>query len=197
MKLDLSLPSVGTAYANRLLAQPGVFDDQAKTYRIIQGIATVKKKNKDGVLFDPAGARYELPVPLIWRHDWAIPLGRVTAIKVTPAGLWFEGRLADGCLEWSERCWEHLKYGRVPAVSLMGWNLPPYTGQWNLFEISLCEEGACDEALIRVVKSVLNPNIVYLDNRKRETIHLDARNNVEPSDLRRRSMVSVQTAMSV
>jgi hypothetical protein len=112
----------------------------------------------------------------------------VTAIKATPAGLWFEARLADGRLEWAERCWAHVKAGRVPAVSLMGWNLPPYIGQWNLFEISLCEEGACDEALIHVVKSTPDPSIVYLDGRARETIHRDARNNVAPSDLSHRSL---------
>jgi hypothetical protein len=184
MELDLSLPSVGTAYANRLLAQPGVFDDRAKFRRIIQGIATTKKRNRNGRIFEPEGARYEIPTPLIWRHDWSIPLGRVTAIKVTLAGLWFEARLADGRLEWADRSWGHLKAGRVPAVSVHGWDIPPYDeGRWNLFEISLCEEGACAGALIQVVKSVLNPHIVYLDGRGRETIHQDVRNNVEPSDL--------------
>lgn len=184
---DLSLPSVGAAYANRLLAENGVFNDHAQFRRIIQGIATTKKRNKNGGIFEPEGAQWEIPTPLIWRHDWSIPLGRVTAIKATPAGLWFEARLADGRLEWAERCWEHVKAGLVPAASVFGWNLPPYTGQWNLFEISLCEEGACDEALIHVVKTVTRLGITYIDGRARETIHRDTRNNVESSDLRRPS----------
>jgi hypothetical protein len=180
VELDLKLPSIGAAYANRVLAQPGVFDDRATTRRIIQGIATVKKQNRNGRTFDPAGARFELPTPLVWRHDWTIPLGGVTAMKVTPAGLWFEARLADGRLEWADRCWDHCKAGRVPAVSVHGWGIPPYdAGRWNLFEISLCEEGACADALIHVVKSVLNPRVVYLDNRKRETVHRDARPSMQ------------------
>jgi hypothetical protein len=192
MELDLSLPSVGAAYANKMLAQPGVFDDRARFRRIVQGIATTKKRNKNGGIFAPEGAQWEIPTPLIWRHDWAIPLGRVTAIKATPAGLWFEARLIDGRLEWADRSWGYLKDGRVPAVSVHGWGIPPYDeGRWNLFEISLCEEGACGGALIHVVKSGLTPAVVYLDGRPRETIHRDIRKNVAPSDLGRRFVPGV------
>lgn len=176
MEFDISLPSVGAAYANKLLAQPGVFDDLAHDRRIIQGIAATKKMKMYGAPFDPGGARCDLPIPLLFTHDWKFPCGRVTAIKTTLAGLWFEARIIDAGLEWAERCWGHLKAGRLPDVSIQSWPMPPHDWSlWSLFEISICQDGACPDALIHVVKSVLNPRIVYLDGRPRETIYRDIR----------------------
>ena len=187
MELDLSLPSVGAAYANKMLAQPGVFDDRANLRRIITGICTTNRENKNGRVFDPESALiFDMPIPLLFNHDWRIPVGRVTKLKPTPEALFFEARIVDGVLPWAQKCWEHLRSGDLPAVSVKGWG----HDRWRLFEISVCEAGACHGATVHTVKSVLNQHIVYLDGRPRETIHRDAR----PSSLKCGAPTSAQSA---
>ena len=172
MELNLSLPSVGAAFANKMLAQPGVFDDRATLRRIIAGVATTNRRNENGRVFDPESALiFDMPIPLLFNHDWKIPCGRVTKVKPTPEALFFEARVIDGVLPWAQKCWEHLKSGDLPALSVHGWG----QDRWRLFEISVCEVGACPGAIIHTVKSALNPHIAYLDGRPRETIHWDAR----------------------
>jgi hypothetical protein len=177
-------PTLGAAFANAMLASPGVFDD-SRDRRIIQGICTTGKVNSNGVIFDPAGAKFDLPLPLIFNHAWSVPCGRVTKIQVRPDGLFFEARIIDGRLAWSYKCWQDIKAGRVPAVSVHGWNIPPYVGEWQLQEVSLCEVGACPGALIHVAKTVVRPGVVRIVGPK-ETVHRDIRATLNPSDFCRR-----------
>src|ERR1022692_4250214 len=115
------LPSVGAAHANAMLSSPGVFEKRGGPRRIIQGIATSKRMNKNGRVFDPEGAICYLPIPLLWAHDWEEPVGRVTAVKATPQGLFFEARIIDGGLRWAHEFWAHLKSGAYSRVSVSGW----------------------------------------------------------------------------
>lgn len=177
------MPTAGAEYANSVLDLPGVFDNRARFRRIVQGVATTKHRNNNGHIFDPTGATCELPGLLLWNHDWRTPVGRVTAIKATPEGLFFEARIIDGVLSWAELCWWHLQTGAIPAVSVRGKSLPPYKdNRWVCFEISLCEQGACANATVHVVKSVLSPGIVSLDDRPRDVIHRDIRRSVPAGD---------------
>lgn len=122
-----------------------------------------------------------MPLPLLYGHDWDAPCGQVTKVTIaeTKVALWFEARIVDGGLPWAQEVWGHLKSGRLPAVSVFSNFLYPCTDRpdWELQEISVCEDGACDDALIHVVKSVAKPGIVFAD-RPREIIHRDVRKGI-------------------
>ena len=183
MERDLSLPSMGRAYADELLAQRGVFDDGSMVRRYIEGVCTSDRENARGRVFSPAGATAELPIPLLFSHNWDLPIGRVVELQITPRGLWFRARIADAKLEWAQTIWESLTSGRIAAVSVFGWDLPPYDGKWALFEVSACAKGACPDATIDIVRSEVH-GVTYLDGR-RATIHRQTNKHVEPSHRRR------------
>jgi hypothetical protein len=162
MPRDFSPPIKDASYANYMLARPDTFDNRAG-HRIIEGIASSKKADVDGHFFDPLRARFELPLPLLWAHDWEQPVGRVIGVKATPDYLFFKARVIDGGLPWAQEIWSDLVSGRVQAVSVLGQG---NFHRWNLLEISLCEQGADPDAFVDVVKSLLPPGVVRLDGAK-------------------------------
>ena len=180
MELDFSLPGAATAVANELLSLPGAFDANAD-YKIIEGIATTEAENMNRRVFGPAGAIVSLPVPLLFDHDWEIPVGVVTEAKVTPDGLFFRARVIDGRFRWAPQCWTDLKTGRIAGVSVYGSGGGSY--KWNLYEITVCQVGANRDAWIDLVKTVIRPRgrVYYFgETRQREIIHRDTRKTVRP-----------------
>jgi len=63
--------------------------------RIIEGLATTPASDRRGDVMEPGGAQFTLPMPLLWQHDQARPVGEVTAARVTPEGIRITAKFAQ------------------------------------------------------------------------------------------------------
>src|SRR5262245_43673506 len=63
--------------------------------RTLIGIATTPSPDRMHDVVEPEGAQFKLPLPLLWQHDSAQPIGHVTHAKVTKAGIEITARLAN------------------------------------------------------------------------------------------------------
>ena len=62
--------------------------------RVIEGIASTPSPDRMGDIVNPMGAKFELPLPLLWQHDHASPIGHVVEAKATKDGITFKAKLA-------------------------------------------------------------------------------------------------------
>jgi HK97 family phage prohead protease len=53
----------------------------------ITGLATTPTPDRLGDIIDPMGAKFALPLPLLWQHDSRSPIGNVTNAKATKSGI--------------------------------------------------------------------------------------------------------------
>lgn len=67
------------------------FDDDQ---RVIEGVATTPTPDRVGDIVEPKGAEFKLPLPLLWQHNSAQPVGWVEDAKVTDAGISVRARFA-------------------------------------------------------------------------------------------------------
>jgi HK97 family phage major capsid protein/HK97 family phage prohead protease len=91
--------------------------------RTFSGFATTPELDRQGHIVDPAGVRFRNPLPLLWHHDQARPVGTATLYPPTPEGIPFEARLptiaAPGALrDRIEEAWESIRAGLVTGVSI-------------------------------------------------------------------------------
>src|SRR5262245_54314257 len=91
--------------------------------RVIEGIATTPTPDRLGDIVDPMGARFKLPMPLLWHHDSRKPVGLVTFAKPTKAGIPFKATIEKtsepGTLkDRLDEAWQSVKLGLVRAVSI-------------------------------------------------------------------------------
>lgn len=94
-------------------------DDQM----LLTGIATTPSTDRMGDIVEPKGAKFVLPMPLLWQHDAKAPIGTVTAAKVTPAGIAITAQLAKGAQsavlkERVAEAWDSIKLGLVRGFSI-------------------------------------------------------------------------------
>jgi HK97 family phage major capsid protein/HK97 family phage prohead protease len=91
-----------------------VDDDQ----RIIDGIASTPSPDRIGDILEPKGATFALPLPLLWQHNAAEPIGHVTHAKVTADGIAIRAQLAKGVLPRIDEAWALIKSGLVRGLSV-------------------------------------------------------------------------------
>lgn len=140
------------------------FDDENKT---IEGIASTPTPDRMNDIVDPMGAKFAIPMPLLWQHDARQPVGLVTFAKATKKGIPFRAELAnvqeEGTLKTRiDEAWQSIKYGLVRAVSI-GFNALKYAfledggiefQEWEWLELSLVTIPANSEAVITTVKQI-------------------------------------------
>jgi HK97 family phage prohead protease len=141
-------------------------DDQ----RVIEGIASTPTPDRMGDIVDPMGAKYALPMPLLWQHNHDEPIGLVEFAKPNKDGIPFKARLADPAKFTSEavrerliEAWESIKNGLVRAVSI-GFRPIEYAfienggglhfKEWEWLELSAVTIPAQAEATISTIKSI-------------------------------------------
>jgi HK97 family phage major capsid protein len=91
--------------------------------REITGIATTPTPDRAGEVMDPLGADFTLPLPLLWQHSQAAPVGEVLAAEVTPAGIAITARFAQvaepGALQDRlNEAWQTVKARLVRGLSI-------------------------------------------------------------------------------
>lgn len=135
--------------------------------RIIEGIASTPSTDRMGDIVNPLGAKFNLPLPLLWQHQHDKPVGHVVEAEATAAGIKFKAKLAKteehGQLkDLLDFAWQSIKMKLVAAVSI-GFSPIKYAflkeggiefDEWDWYELSAVTIPAQAEATITTVKSI-------------------------------------------
>lgn len=165
-QLKPSLPQLiakdGPAPSQKAFSQfeTKTLDDSSRT---LKGIASTPKPDRVGDTVIPAGIQFKTPVPLLWHHDPRKPIGTVTKMTVTEAGVAVEAQIAPaGTAPYIDEAYSLIKAGLVPGLSI---GIRPIDAQFNkstggflikaceLFEISAVTIPANANAAIQTIKS--------------------------------------------
>lgn len=155
------MDKMGRAYS--FIEIKAVNEDQ----RIIEGIATTPTPDRVGDTVNPLGAKFALPLPLLWQHFHDQPIGHVEMAKPTADGIPFRAKVESlaepGVLkDRLDEAWQSLKLKLVRAVSI-GFRPIKYAflsdggveyDEWEWLELSCVTVPAQAEATITTVKSI-------------------------------------------
>ena len=145
--------------------------------RTITGIATTPTPDRQGHIFEPLGASYTNPLPLLLHHDTKLPVGRVTLQRATAAGITFTATLPTitepGPLQSRvDEAWQSIKAGILMGVSVGFRILEAVPGRkgsetFNLTKTEICELSlvtvpANMDCTIHTVKSLDSPYLAAL-----------------------------------
>lgn len=135
--------------------------------RIIEGVASTPTPDRMGDIVEPMGAKFALPLPLLWQHDSGQPIGEVFFAKPTKDGIPFKAKLTQitdpGTLkDRLDEAWQSIKSGLVKAVSIGfrdlahevlrdgGWRFT----EWEWLELSAVTIPANPDATITQIRSL-------------------------------------------
>lgn len=134
--------------------------------RIIRGVASTPNTDRHGDKVLAEGAKFTLPIPLLWQHNHDQPIGSVVAARVVDGQIEIEAKLAkvDAPSQLAarlEEAWQSIKNGLVRGLSI-GFRPIKYAfiedsegvefTEWDLFEISCVTIPANSEASITQIK---------------------------------------------
>ena len=91
--------------------------------REIEGIATTPCADRGGDIVECDGAEFTLPIPLLWQHGQADPIGEVYDAQVTPTGIHIKARFGHvdepGALrDRLDYAWQTVKSRLVRGLSI-------------------------------------------------------------------------------
>ena len=136
--------------------------------RLIEGIASTPKPDRYEDVVEPKGAKFSLPLPLLWQHRHGEPIGHVESAEITDEGIKVTARLAKiddpGKLkDRVDEAWQSIKSGLVRGLSIGFRALEdpePIKGSWGVLfkswewlELSAVTIPANVDASIATVKS--------------------------------------------
>lgn len=149
--------------AYSILTVKAVDEDQ----RTITGMATTPAPDRMGDIVEPAGAQYTLPIPLLWQHNSAQPIGQVIKAKVSKAGIEIVAQFAKidepgNLKERLDEAWQSVKAGLVRGLSI-GFRSLEHSEmedtwayrfiKWEWLELSAVTIPANAQASIQTIKS--------------------------------------------
>ena len=137
--------------------------------RTITGIASTVSPDRYGDVVEPSGAKFTLPLPLLWQHDMLQPIGSITKARVTDEGIEITAQVAapdpaapSQMAARLQEAWASIKSGLVRGLSI-GFRPIEYAfiegggthfTQWDLFEVSAVTVPANAECSIQTIKSL-------------------------------------------
>lgn len=135
--------------------------------RIIEGIASTPTPDRMGDIVNPMGAKFTLPLPLLWQHNHDEPIGHVIEAQLTPDGIPFKAKIAQSAepgklKDLLDFAWQSIKMKLVAAVSI-GFRPLEYAfienggirfDEWDWYELSAVTIPAQADATINMVKSI-------------------------------------------
>lgn len=141
------------------------FDDEQ---RIVEGIASTPSTDRAGDIVEPKGARFALPLPLLWQHQADTPIGHVISANVTDAGIHVTAKLAKTdqpgeTKNTLDKAWESIKLGLVRGLSIgfRATEVADIKGswgkrfvKWEWLELSAVTIPANADASITSIKSI-------------------------------------------
>jgi HK97 family phage major capsid protein/HK97 family phage prohead protease len=129
--------------------------------RIIEGIASSDMLDDHGTVLEPQGARYSLPLPLLWQHDAESPVGEVISAQVVGNQIRVRAQIrkiteAGAFKELTDKAWQGVKHrlvrgfsvGFIPRKQVKNRYI-----EWALRELSLVTIPSNSEATIQFVRS--------------------------------------------
>ncbi|MFK4823763.1 phage major capsid protein [Paenochrobactrum sp. BZR 588] len=135
--------------------------------RVIEGIASTPTADRMGDVVEPLGAKFALPMPLLWQHNANQPVGHVEFAEPTEKGIPFKARVVKvdepGTLkDRTDEAWQSVKLGLVSAVSIgfrsLSYEIMKEGGlrfkEWEWLELSLVTVPANADATITTIKSI-------------------------------------------
>lgn len=124
-------------------------DEEKRTFT---GVASTPNQDRSKDIMIPKGAKFQLPMPLLFHHDMRQPIGHVTEAKVTEKGIEVtlhipeikeDGRLKERVNE----AYQSLKYDLVKGLSvgfIPNWDQAEMIkgggiqfAEWEWYELSL------------------------------------------------------------
>lgn len=136
--------------------------------RIITGIANTPSTDRDDDILEPTGAKFNLPIPLLWQHNHNQPIGEVIQATVSDKGIEIVAKIAKiderGTLkDRIDEAWQSIKSGLVKCLSVgfkikeysyleNSWGL--YIKEWEWYELSVVTVPANGDAVITSVKQI-------------------------------------------
>jgi len=129
--------------------------------REFEGIATTSAEDDHGTVVEPSGARFKLPIPLLWQHDQKTPVGEITEAQLRGDEWWVKGHIAKvsepgKVKDATDQAWHSIKYKLVRGLSI-GFNVIKEKGkkfiEWAWRELSLVTIPSNQEASIVSVRS--------------------------------------------
>jgi HK97 family phage major capsid protein/HK97 family phage prohead protease len=143
--------------------------------REIDGIATTPSTDRRGDIVECGGALFTLPLPLLWQHNQAEPVGEVVDAQVTPTGIRIKARFAKveepGALrDRLDTAWQSVKarlvrglsIGFTPIEAVPVKKSEPYGSQhikrWQWAELSAVTIPMNQEATITNIKAASGPH---------------------------------------
>lgn len=127
----------------------------------IIGIASTPTPDRMDDIVLPTGAKYRLPIPLLWQHNHSDPIGEVVEAKITAKGIEVVAKVALGVTDDIDRYWKLMKAGLVRGLSIgfRGLKVAQIEGSWGVefqewewLELSAVTIPANAEASIATVK---------------------------------------------
>lgn len=151
--------------------------------RIIEGIASTPTTDRMGDIVEPKGMQIDLPIPLLWQHDHAQPIGQVTYAKADKNGVNIRAQLANisepGQLkDLLDFAWQSIKANLVRGLSIGFRSIEQadIEGTWGthylkteLLELSAVTVPANAEASITQIKSI-DQKILAASGKKVSTV---------------------------
>lgn len=147
--------------------------------RTITGIASTPTSDRANDVMDPAGAKFTLPMPLLWQHDPYQPIGQITKAKVTDQGIEITASLQKSddsmpsqMIARLEEAWASIKSGLVRGLSI-GFRGIEYSFlddggikflSWDLMEVSAVTIPCNAECTIQMIKSFSQQERAALGN---------------------------------
>ncbi len=136
--------------------------------RVITGIATSASTDRMGDVVEPSGAKFTLPIPLLWQHDSKQPIGEVYAAKATKNGIEISARIAKtdipGLLkDRLDLAWQSIALKLVRGLSIGFQSLEEaydktsggfHFLQWEWLELSAVTIPANSDASISTIKAL-------------------------------------------
>lgn len=127
----------------------------------ITGVASTPATDRMDDVVVPTGAKYNLPIPLLWQHNHGDPIGEVVEATVTDKGIEIVAKVALGVTDEIDRYWKLIKAGLVRGLSIgfRGLEVSQIEGTWGVkfnewewLELSAVTIPANAEASIATVK---------------------------------------------
>ncbi|HEI8439803.1 TPA: HK97 family phage prohead protease [Acinetobacter baumannii] len=146
--------------------QVKAFDEEK---RVFTGIASTPTPDKAKDVLISTGAKFTLPMPLLFHHDHEKPIGKVISADVTKKGIEVQIELPEieeeGALkERVDEAFQSLKYGLVNGLSVgftADWKAVEQLegggfqfNEWNWHELSLVAVPCNNESYINQIKSI-------------------------------------------
>jgi HK97 family phage prohead protease len=145
--------------------------------RIIEGLASTPAPDRIGDVMEPKGAKFTLPLPLLWQHQADKPIGTVISATATAAGIKIRAQIAKGIPFIDETAWPSVKAGLVPGLSIgfraidakriPGGDGGLHITKWDWFELSTVTVPMNAGATIQSIKSADAPHLALSGGRSR------------------------------